>query len=130
MLILVFDSDKIKIVKFIQDSVFVRRKPGAEIERVLDICFWKMYSLFISSNIWLCKTFSKRTWKLLWFVYPFSMSLPISIQFYSIDFHPTDFWGFKTTHGKCEWDSKWIKTYEFLFYLYSYRRFNSSIKQT
>ena len=36
-LILVFDAKKIKIVEFTQESVFMRKKPCAEIENEFDV---------------------------------------------------------------------------------------------
>ena len=36
-LILVFNDNKIKIVEFTQESVFIRRKPCAEIESEFDV---------------------------------------------------------------------------------------------
>ena len=51
-LILVFSANKIKIVEFTQESLFMRRKPCAEIESEFDVWIWKVYSLCISSYRW------------------------------------------------------------------------------
>ena len=49
-LILVFKANKIKIVEFTQESVFVLRKLCAEIEREFDVWIWKVHSVSIPSN--------------------------------------------------------------------------------
>ena len=41
------------MVEFIQESVFVRLKPVAEMESEFDVWFWKMYSLSIPSDRWI-----------------------------------------------------------------------------
>ena len=51
-LILVFNANEIKIAEFIQESVFVRRNPCAEIESEFDIWIWKAHSLSIPFNRW------------------------------------------------------------------------------
>ena len=44
-LVLVFNANEIKIVEFIQESVFMHRKPCAAIESEFDVWIWKLYSL-------------------------------------------------------------------------------------
>ena len=44
-LVLVFNANEIKIVEFIQESVFMHRKPCAAIESEFDVLIWKLYSL-------------------------------------------------------------------------------------
>ena len=51
-LILVFNANKIKIVEFIQESMFMRRKPCAEIENKFDVRILKVHSLSIPYDRW------------------------------------------------------------------------------
>ena len=51
-LILVFNANKIKIVEFTQESVFMHRKPCAETESEFDVYIWKVHSLSIPSDRW------------------------------------------------------------------------------
>ena len=41
-----------KIVKFIQESLFMCRAPYAEIESEFDVWIWKVHSLSIPSDRW------------------------------------------------------------------------------
>ena len=43
---------RFKRVEFTQQSMFVRKKPCAEIESKFDVWFWKVYSLSIPSYRW------------------------------------------------------------------------------
>ena len=49
-LILELNANESTIVEFIQEYVFVRLKPFAEIESKFDVWFWKMYFLSIPSG--------------------------------------------------------------------------------
>ena len=83
----------------------MRRKPCTEIENEFDVWIWKVHSLSVPSDYQNCSKIQEPENRRDLYtpaLGPFNYhikgkSLSIFNQPYPIDFHPTDFWSFKTT---------------------------------